>query len=211
MPELQIEGLEGAEWSYTFDSVGLYDVNLEVHNEFGSVSELFLDALKVVDQPEAMFQSQLADDKVFLVSLEEDIDSVVWDFGNGDILRGKEVTYTFPEEGTYEIQVTVYNACGSALGFLDLVYSSTTSTENEIEERVSVYPNPSEGWFTIEGDHAVEEITVLDLLGRRLVSREVDKSLGMHRIDLSHLGIGVYLMNLRVQNKVITKKVEIVR
>ena len=74
-----------------------------------------------------------------------------------------------------------------------------------------MYPNPSEGWFTIEGDHTVEEITVMDLLGRRLVSREVDKSLGMHRLDLSHLGIGVYLMNLRIQNRVITKKVEIVR
>ena len=56
-------------------------------------------------------------------------DSIVWHMGNGDILRGKVISYTYPKEGTYPIVVYAYGEGGC----IDTL---------EVSNKITIHPDP---------------------------------------------------------------------
>jgi alpha-tubulin suppressor-like RCC1 family protein len=82
--------------------------------------------------------------------------------------------------------VLVQITCPSVLGTDDFI------TEN----KVTIYPNPSNGIFTIvsEEDSAVE---VYDMIGKKVLSKNV--SIGMSNLDLSNYANGIYLLTVTNQ------------
>lgn len=77
---------------------------------------------------------------------------------------------------------------------------------------VDLYPNPSNGVFTIKMPTAKEgySITVFDVLGKQVYSHS-GKTAGMETLsyDLSHLGKGIYSINITKGSDVSTKKIVI--
>jgi PKD repeat protein len=51
-----------------------------------------------------------------------------WDLGNGTTAEGRTVTGTYPNEGTYTVTLTVFNAAGSASFSQDIVIDQTDPT-----------------------------------------------------------------------------------
>ena len=84
-------------------------------------------------------------------------------------------------------------------------------TENAFEGGLSVYPNPTNGIFTIDLKNTISDnysITVSNVLGKEVyvssnfVNRSFNKT-----IDLSEFGKGVYLLTIRNSETSITEKI----
>lgn len=76
--------------------------------------------------------------------------------------------------------------------------------EAVVSEELSIYPNPSNGLFTVETKAAQEQIEVFDYLGK-LVFSKIKPQQGV--LDLTTLNNGMYMIRLSTSTKVLTKKI----
>ena len=84
---------------------------------------------------------------------------------------------------------------------------------SEFSKAVSVFPNPSKGVFSIEMPSTLEKaasINVTDALGRVVYSKN-EKLNGAYngQIDLSNLGKGVYMLNIKTGENISMRKLVI--
>lgn len=90
----------------------------------------------------------------------------------------------------------------------DLVINGVLSTSNEeLENSLSVYPNPSSGTFQIKwNSSATAEISVYNYLGK-LIVKEKSTELNSHALHLDGLSKGLYLLKIVTDNKQAIKKI----
>jgi hypothetical protein len=81
------------------------------------------------------------------------------------------------------------------------------------EKEVSVFPNPSEGTFTVDlGTAAVtgsETIEVFDLLGKSVLKRNASPEKIRYDIDLSSQPKGIYIVKIKADNKEETMQIQL--
>jgi Zn-dependent metalloprotease len=78
--------------------------------------------------------------------------------------------------------------------------------ENQLEG-VKVYPNPSNGNYTLDFEWEASDVGIIDVydvLGMRLFSKEINVSGGNNsiEIDLSQLSAGNYIVKLKINNRI---------
>lgn len=62
----------------------------------------------------------------------------------------------------------------------------------------TVYPNPSSGTFFLQGDVAVDQLTVIDPLGRQIDVKTVETASGQIEVDLTGLSQGTYYLQVSI-------------
>jgi hypothetical protein len=98
---------------------------------------------------------------------------------------------------------TYYNSI--AAQFKTNVLANTKFVDNNF----SLYPNPNKGTFTIEfkevtGSYSVE---VFDVTGQTIYENNYDQSAGLTQtINLQNTTAGVYFVNIKTENGLVTKK-----
>jgi len=79
-----------------------------------------------------------------------------------------------------------------------------SSALNELNEEISIYPNPSNGKLFISTSEAIKSIKVTNIIGREIYS---NNSFNDNSIDLINFHNGVYFINLSTKKGTITKKI----
>ncbi|WP_294823079.1 T9SS type A sorting domain-containing protein [uncultured Flavobacterium sp.] len=74
------------------------------------------------------------------------------------------------------------------------------------EGKVSVYPNPTEGIFTVSSNSPLRKIAVYDVAGR-LVCTQLGSSINEATVNISHLQPGNYIVSIIADNEAFTQKV----
>lgn len=103
-----------------FQDPGTYTIELTATSIHGCVDVATLD-FTVYPTPEAAFtlptDTACVGEMLTFESLGDYADSVVWDFGNGDVLVGDSVIYNYPAVGNYSVTIMAYGAggCGDTL------------------------------------------------------------------------------------------------
>ncbi|MDF2455406.1 MAG: sugar-binding protein [Cytophagaceae bacterium] len=90
---------------------------------------------------------------------------------------------------------------------LELVAGTVTSITSEEERTFSIYPNPSNGVFSINTELPIDHILVKNSSGLEVFHEIMNSSGQAHTIDLSKLSKGTYLVQLSSEGKVVSKKV----
>jgi hypothetical protein len=125
------------------------------------------------------------------------------------------------EEGVYSITYRVTDPSGNVSDeFTRLVYftywpkchNSTVSTGDikSADEKVSVYPNPSNGLVSIDLQGSLAQnasVEVYNSLGQKVLSKTWNEVSGKFDIDLSGNAAGVYTIKLIADGQVISKRV----
>ncbi|NPD83605.1 PKD domain-containing protein, partial [Lentimicrobium sp. L6] len=110
--------------SYTFPNAGTYTVNLELITEFGCDDNQDLE-ITISPSPESSFTyiNPCLSNVVELTntstasSVDDPIVSYLWEFDNGDNSDEEELTYIYPSNGFYQINLTVTNGQGCSHTF----------------------------------------------------------------------------------------------
>ena len=73
---------------------------------------------------------------------------------------------------------------------------------------VNIYPNPTTGELTIDnGQLTINSVEIIDIYGRKLSSHHLIVLSSHHRIDISHLQLGIYFVRVLTEKGAITKKI----
>ncbi len=109
----------------------------------------------------------------------------------------------------------IYATGGLDLDFYSITRATNTSTLNIKKESFSIYPNPANETLSILHGNVSEKlademwITIKDLQGRTLLSKVLPfNSIGpeTNSINISHIKTGAYIITVKCQNKIYTKK-----
>ena len=91
----------------------------------------------------------------------------------------------------------------------DFVINGTLSNQDFELDNVVIYPNPSNGIFTISyGNSKLSSIEVYDLTGKIIVSKkEIQTSNFETSIDLSNTQTGIYFVKIATDNQTTVKRI----
>lgn len=127
--------------------------------------------------------------------------------------------WTAPASGSGAVTLygafNITNANGTSTG--DTIYKSTLTVnenttgiaENELQEKISIYPNPSNGKFQLViGSLPFDEncnLVIYNLQGEKIYQSAITNP--KSDIDLSNYGNGIYFLKIYDENKVYAAKI----
>lgn len=160
---------------YDYLTAGTFTIQLVASNQFGC-TDTTTQQVTIHQTPEANFSlpSMLGCEDTYALFSSSSLyaDSVVWDFGNGDVMTGTDVYYQYPDVGSYMISITTFGSGGcsdtfTATSFYDVQsspdahFNYETTTEN-ITNATVIFTNESENytsswWDFGNGDYSTED------------------------------------------------------
>ncbi len=104
---------------------------------------------------------------------------------------------------------TPFNTCGFDLDAVGVIHVKNNDINelSDIKEDISIFPNPTNGIFFIQGKN-IQSIKVMNANGQ--VIRNLtgfQNLLGLIEVDLSKQAKGIYFVNILSNNKIINKKI----
>jgi PKD repeat protein len=131
-----------------------------------------------------------------------------WDFGNGTVLKGAEVTYNFANDGVYDVQLKA--AIGTDFTTYSqeiVVMNSITGTTIINKSEINIFPNPAKDMLKInfgtpvKGDICLE---ILNLAGQKQLTRRINTDgFSQAAINIEQLKSGMYFLRISSGDKVI--------
>ena len=145
-------------------------------------------------------------------------------FGGGNYRPGIEITVsaTVAKTGNYEfvnwtkdgveVSTDAEYTFITAIGDMELVanFVETSLGIEEINSGVEVYPNPTDGQLRYEIcdlRYEICDIIIYDIMGRNVFQVAHRTSHIANQIDISHLPIGVYFIQIQTENGMIVRKI----
>jgi PKD repeat protein len=194
--------------SHAYAAAGSYDATLYTLSGFWKLCSSFQTTSIVVD-PNAV-ASYTADatnaPTVAFTNTSTGGTSYSWDFGDGspaDLTQNPSHTYS--ANGTYTVVLTVTGPCNTVTS-TQTVTISVTGIDTYSQEAFSVYPNPSNGLFTVNMNTAAKTIVeVYNVIGEVVYSTQLANNTAL--VDLSNYSAGVYSMKVISENTTIVKQI----
>ena len=96
-----------------YSNPGVYSATLQVANSAGTDTEQKIDLIEVEGVPEALFVAQVAGWNASFTNQSVAATSYLWNFGDGQTSTLASPVHTYAQDGTYTVELTATNACGS--------------------------------------------------------------------------------------------------
>ena len=196
---------------YTSGANGTYHVKIAVTDVSDGIfdSGVFISTLSLCGpgfvNPPAQFSAQLIDNKLTLTNESRYATSWHWDFGDG---ASSDERYPAPHEyanpGQYVVTLTTQNYCCTDT-FSQTVQVGTTGVDEVTETGFEVFPNPVLDNLNVRSENGLYfEYEIRDISGRLVLTGEKDGTLTLQTGAWER---GVYLLTLRTERGVATRKV----
>lgn len=168
-------------------------------------------SVNVTPDPSVSFTSNyLGNFEVEFTETVSTVDSIAWDFGDGNGSTASNPTHTYATDGTYTICLTAWvNGCDSTICE---TINVATGLNDELSSAVAVHPNPNNGNFTITTDEVTfSRIVIRDLLGNVVYNRNMEISKEAS-IELgTDIAAGSYLIYLYEEDNIVLKRITITK
>ena len=180
------------------------NVQLIVTNLAGS--DTLNTVLFVNTKPTGNFDFEIGNDgAVDFIGNVNNANSVSWDFGDGQMSSDLEPTNIYAEPGTYTVVLTMTNDCGDRTSTQTIEVLSVHTAEAFGDMVFSVFPNPTQGKFTVSIENAnlsnQLSLELRDVQGRVIEYQKLQAISGniQHTFNQPNLPSGVYFLKLSDQ------------
>jgi hypothetical protein len=128
-----------------------------------------------------------------------------WYLNGVEIPGANAQTHIMTQGGVYSVQITNQFGCSNISGNYSL--SPISVEEQELNEFL-VYPNPSQGEFTVlMGDGLGGKLILTNLLGQSLLEMNLENGKTEHKIRYpEHIASGIYLLHIFTEEQKTTRK-----
>lgn len=122
-------------------------------------------------------------------------------------IQGNQEIYSVTVDVNYptynEITVQRYVFSPSIVKTVEVNFNPSTTSVDELENSISVYPNPAEDVLRIDSEYAIREVVMQNTAGKLIHLQDVSNT-----IDISSLPAGTYIVRCTLENdRVVTKQI----
>ena len=133
-----------------------------------------------------------------------------WDMGDGTTYTTTDASHTYGANGTYIVTLTVTDSCGTNISIFTVVVATVGLDGMTIMQEDMMFPNPSNGLFTIHSSVSMESVELIDMTGK--VIKQIVVSGGVLDVNAQNLSNGNYLVRVhRVDGSILQTKLEIAK
>ena len=191
-----------------YDKVGVFSVKLYVTNASGKDSLIAQNYIQIFDKPAVNFDLVIDKLNVQTQNLTTNANSYLWKVETTSTSsKEKDFAFKLSKSGTYKIKLSATNQCGTA------TFTKETSITNQLpcdQIEVNAFPNPANYYANIQFNAARKDKmpyiwTTID--GRILARGDLDGETITKEIDTENLPSGIYIFQVKCDNKVFTKKI----
>ena len=191
----------------TYETPGVYDVSLIAINATAADTVISTAFIEVFDQPVAGFTFEQDGPTISFTNTSTGSGlTFAWDFGdNSPVSNEENPVYTYTENGTYEIVLTVSNPFCSGLvsNFIEIDVNSTEIAP--LKEQIQLAPNPTNGnlWVQLPSQLVpeIQTLRLTNLKGQRLGNWKVQEARTV--LDLMDLPTGLYYLEVLTKEQVL--------
>lgn len=194
-----------------YNQSGSYDVTLTVSNDLGESSATYTNAITIIDTPSASFDAIAVANSVAFTSTSVGAVTYSWDFGDGIVSDEENPSHTYSENGTYEVVLTVSNACGETQSTSTITINVNAVTEQDFNN-IKIFPNPANTYLSINIDNTSADeidIRIVDMQGRIVANEQMNNE--SHTINTTNLLNGTYMIRLSSNEASYLKKIVILK
>lgn len=133
--------------------------------------------------------------------------SWTWDFGNGQSSTSQNPpVQSYSVAGTYEIKLITENSvgCQDSISKNLIVYGElVASLDNDLNNRISFYPNPAQKEIHVELPQGFTDFTfkIYDTKGKLISVQNIEGEYQESQIDIHFLEEGLYLLELSQEKR----------
>jgi PKD repeat protein len=190
------------------DSTGYYRVFVTDSMDCQNSDEVFV---LVNPLPLAEFSYANEGMEIRFINNSKNADTYFWDFGDEQNSGENNPVHTYQMFGEYEVVLTASNTkCGNSQ-FNQIINIVGTSIQLlNSEDSVLIYPNPSNGIFTIEikkSKLSRVKVEIINVAGQILFEKNYKSAHIIDEINLTSYPKGVYTINFVTEDKLKTAKI----
>jgi len=189
-----------------------YFYDWEIESPTCSSARSSLTAFINAASPTADFSFTANNYDVAFTDLSTDAASYSWNFGDGSTSIIANPTHAYASAGTYAVQQTVTNGCGSNSTIKNVVIYPSGVPEESIIKNISIYPNPATDkttTITFENTNMPVVINIYDVIGNMVDRIEnIDQSSRFVKIEYNTgaLQSGIYFIEFNYNGNKLVKK-----
>jgi len=131
-----------------------------------------------------------------------------FDVGSATIQTIKGESYTDTSYQLETIDLTNLNNVTfprTSVSIITIVPSVLSDNTSDLDEMITIYPNPTSGLITLEVDNPINSIIIYDLLGKIIYSNKN----GLKEYDISELANGIYILKIEDnEGNIYSKKIK---
>lgn len=147
----------------------------------------------------------------FDASASTDYSTLSWDFGDGSTGTGAVVSHNYTANQSYTVVLTGTNDCGTTTQSYQVTVAGI-GLESEILRTFSIYPNPTNGVFSVTFSSSTTEnvrMSLTNVNGQTIGHWENILVNGQYKkeFDLSGYPAGVYFLQLTTNQGVVNKQI----
>ena len=140
--------------------------------------------------------------------------SYSWNFGDGSSSSLPNPTHTYSTEGTFTVELTVSNGCGTDVITKDVTITFTGINETSGVSNINIYPNPSANqsvtlsFVNINSDVNINIYNLLGNLVDHISKSQITNGVNSITYNTAHLQSGIYFVEFNFdKNRKLSKLV----
>ncbi len=144
----------------------------------------------------ASFSENINGNVVQFTNLSSGYSSLIWNFGDGmsDVMNSPQHSYA--NNGTYQIQLTVFDSNGCSDSTSAIIQLSNLGFSYDLNHTETItFPNPANEYIQVTSEEPIDNITLLDNSGKILYSTTETT------IFINELPVGHYYLEIFINGK----------
>ena len=148
------------------------------------------------------FEFQVNGNQVTFTNLSQNVDSVEWDFGDGNSSTNTNPVHQYNQLGTFSVSLTTHKANCEETTTQQISITSLSVDDTNINNQWRIYPNPVTDFLYIKTEKEIENIRIFDMKGQEILHQEKPSN----TINISFIPAGIYFVKVKMANKLSVKK-----
>jgi hypothetical protein len=197
-----IDGTNATAFNPTLLSVGNHTVSYTVSQN--GCSSVISQVVNILPPPTINFQSTTQGLKVTFYAINTEGVTFLWNFGNNSTSTQKDPVFTYANDGTYKVCLSVTNSQGCTDSICKTITIKAVSVKDLMGGlKVTTAPNPASHFLSVRIETAQsfqdqDKLILNDILGRQVLQKRIVDT--QNDIDISDLPNGVYTLRLQLKN-----------